>query len=145
MKRLQQGIAISIGSMTGIFFNVTSGMAQISEVPEPNNNGDFMTAKVMGNRGYYNNRIWLVVDPENLNCRDTPGGKIKTQLTTGATMTAIFSQEGREDAIVMRNSKPWLRVRSVNPNFNTDSGTCYVRANIKYVFPINNDYLKSLN
>ncbi|MEL7037301.1 MAG: hypothetical protein AAFO04_17005 [Cyanobacteria bacterium J06592_8] len=145
MNNIQRKISIFTGTIIGILLTTSAGIAQIAEVPSPNADGDFMSAKVLGNRGYYNNQIWLVVDLEYLNCRYTPGGEVKTRLITGATMTAIFPQEGREDAIVIRNGKPWLRVRSLNPNLSRiDSGVCYVRANKKYIFPINNDYIEDL-
>lgn len=144
MKTMQGKTPIFWGLMTGIILSTTAAIAQIAEVPEANADGDFMTAKVLGNRGYYNNRMWLVVDRENLNCRQTPGGEIKTQLTPGSTMTAIFSRGGQEDAIVMKNNKPWLRVR-VNPEFNRGVEICYVRANTKYIFPVNNDYIDNFN
>ncbi|VXD15636.1 conserved exported hypothetical protein [Planktothrix serta PCC 8927] len=122
---------------------VTSvGMAQMAEVPRANNKGDFMTAKVQGNRGLYNNINWLVVDPQYLNCRNTPEGTVKTQLESGAIINALFSNNGKGDAIVIKNGQPWLKVESIHPagpRFN--SGVCYVRANLKYIAPINADYL----
>jgi hypothetical protein len=30
-------------------------------------------------------------------------------------------------------------------NFNRDSGMCYVRANVKYIAPINEDYVSDVN
>ncbi|MFM6456567.1 MAG: hypothetical protein ACKPH7_32680, partial [Planktothrix sp.] len=64
------------------------GMAQMAEVPQANSKGDFVTAKVQGNRGLYNNIYWLVVDPESLNCRNTPEGTIKAKLDSGAIINA---------------------------------------------------------
>lgn len=85
------------------------------EVPKPNMKGDFITAKVQGNRGLYNNINWLVVDPEYLNCRNTPEGTVKARLESGAMMTALFSNDGKGDAIVLKNGQSWLKVESIHP------------------------------
>jgi len=126
----------------------TPVLAQEAAVPRPNNNGDFMTARVRGVAGYYNNHKWLVTDLMDrvpLNCRRTPNGEVQARLKSGATLTAIFSSRGNRDAITMNNGKPWLRVRSVNPFHDRDSGICYVRANVKYIAPINEDYVSDVN
>lgn len=126
----------------------TPALAQEASVPMPNDNGDFMTARVRGVAGYYNNRQWLVTDLMDavpLNCRRTPNGEVQARLKSGATLTAIFASQGNRDAITMNNGKPWLRVRSVNPVFNRDSGICYVRANVKYIAPINEEYVSDVN
>ncbi|CAD5980960.1 hypothetical protein PCC9214_04729 [Planktothrix tepida] len=129
-------------AMTTLTLVTSVGMAQMAEVPTPNAKGDFITAKVQGNRGLYNNIHWLVVDPESLNCRNTPEGTVKVKLVTGAIINAIFSNNGKGDAIVLKNGQPWMKVESINPaGYRFNSGVCYVRANSKYIAPINGDYL----
>jgi hypothetical protein len=145
-----------------------SAIAQASEVPISTNKGDFTSAFVQGNRGYYSVEKWLVVEPYNpadefgskLNCRETPNGKVRSRITRGAIVTAVFkgpaNESGRttpnpaNDAIVMSEGSSWLRIRGtgdelafpVNPN---TLGECYVRANLKYIAPINNDSLPGLS
>ncbi len=136
---LVSGITTAITTLSLI---TSVGMAQMAEVPQPNAKGDFVTAKVQGNRGLYNNTYWLVVDPESLNCRNTPEGTVKVKLVTGAIINALFSNNGKGDAIVLKNGQPWMKVESVNPaGYQFNSGVCYVRANLKYIAPINGDYL----
>lgn len=136
---LVSGITTAITTLTLV---TSVGMAQMAEVPQPNAKGDFVTAKVQGNRGLYNNIYWLVVDPESLNCRNTPEGTVKVKLVTGAIINALFSNNGKGDAIVLKNGQPWMNVESVNPaGYQFNSGVCYVRANLKYIAPINGDYL----
>jgi len=117
--------------MTTLTLVTSLAIAQMAEVPKANTKGDFMTAKVQGNRGLYNNINWLVVDPESLNCRNTPEGTVKVKLMSGAIINALFSNNGKGDAIVIKNGQPWLKVESIHPagpRFN--SGVCYVRANL---------------
>ncbi|MBD2481090.1 hypothetical protein [Planktothrix sp. FACHB-1365] len=140
ISTLVSGITTAITTLTLV---TSVGMAQMAEVPQANSKGDFVTAKVQGNRGLYNNIYWLVVDPESLNCRNTPEGTIKAKLVSGAIINALFSNNGKGDAIVLKNGQPWLKVESIHPGgprFN--SGVCYVRANLKYIAPINADYLE---
>lgn len=140
ISTLVSGITTAITTLTLV---TSVGMAQMAEVPQANSKGDFVTAKVQGNRGLYNNIYWLVVDPESLNCRNTPEGTIKAKLVSGAIINALFSNNGKGDAIVLKNGQPWLKVESIHPagpRFN--SGVCYVRANLKYIAPINADYLE---
>ncbi|MBE9142616.1 hypothetical protein [Planktothrix mougeotii] len=140
ISTLVSGITTAITTLTLV---TSVGVAQMAEVPQANSKGDFVTAKVQGNRGLYNNIYWLVVDPESLNCRNTPEGTIKAKLVSGAIINALFSNNGKGDAIVLKNGQPWLKVESIHPagpRFN--SGVCYVRANLKYIAPINADYLE---
>lgn len=140
ISTLVSGITTAITTLTLV---TSVGVAQMAEVPQANSKGDFVSAKVQGNRGLYNNIYWLVVDPESLNCRNTPEGTIKAKLDSGAIINALFSNNGKGDAIVLKNGQPWLKVESIHPagpRFN--SGVCYVRANLKYIAPINADYLE---
>jgi hypothetical protein len=140
-------------------------IAQAADVPKPNGNGDFNSIFVQGNRGYYAVKKWLViqfveseVNGGTVNCRYTPNGEIRSRIQRGAILTAVFNQtvKGRvpnphtadDDAIVLDNSdSPWLRVIGtreelaypVRPLTFDDLGECYVRANLKYIAPINPD------
>lgn len=146
MKSITTLLLKITAAMVTIPLITTVAMAQMAEVPQANAQGDFMTAKVQGNRGLYNNEKWLVVDPESLNCRNTPNGTVKVKLEPGAIITAIFSNNGKGDAITLKNGQPWLKVENIHPagtRFN--SGICYVRANLKYIAPINQDYLDFQN
>ena len=115
--------------------------AQVAEVPTPNAKGDFTTAMLQGNAGKYQNIKWLVIDPDPtyLNCRSKPNGQVKSRLMPGAIITAVFSDNGQGDAIVFQHNVPWLRVSGTDPFTLGEPGVCYVRANIKYIAPINQD------
>lgn len=141
--------------------------AQAADVPKPNINGDFKSIFVQGNRGFYAVQKWLViqslkseVNDDSLNCRYNPNGKIRSRIQMGAILTAVFKKpaSGRvldprttaDDAIVLDSSGlPWLRVIGtreelaypVRPLTFDDLGVCYVRANLKYIAPINPDVL----
>ncbi len=140
-------------------------IAQAADVPKTNNNGDFSSIFVQGNRGYYAVQKWLViqsskseVNDDSLNCRYTPNGKIRSRIQRGAILTAVFDKTANSrtpnrpsaaaDAIVLDgNGSPWLRVLGTNkelaypvrPLTFADLGECYVRANLKYIAPINPD------
>lgn len=142
-------------------------IAQAADVPKSNSNGDFSSIFVQGNRGFYAVQKWLVIQSaesgingEFLNCRYNPNGKIRSRISRGAILTAVFNKtpEGRvpnphtaaDDAIALdSNGSPWLRVIGtreelaypVRPLTFNDLGECYVRANLKYIAPINPDAL----
>jgi hypothetical protein len=140
-------------------------IAQAADVPKPNGNGDFSSIFLQGNRGYYAVQKWLIIQSveseangDTVNCRYTPNGEIRSRIQRGAILTAVFNQtaNGRvpnphtsaDDAIVLDSSgSPWLRVIGtreelaypVKPLIFYDLGECYVRANLKYIAPINPD------
>lgn len=117
-------------------------LAQVAETPKPSQQGDFRTAKVMGNRGYYSNTSWLVVDRTPLNCRVSPNGNVQSTLMPGAVIKAVFTGAAKE-AIVMQQGNPWLRVSTKHPNMMSGKpGTCYVRANLRHIAPISEDYIQ---
>lgn len=120
----------------------SSAQAQVTEVPVSNAKGDFTTARVLGNRGYYRSTRWLVVDASgSLNCRATPNGEVKAKLWTGRIVTAAFLSK-EEDAIIMSDGNFWLRVIPQDPmGSKKDASVCLVRANNKYIAPINEDFV----
>lgn len=118
--------------------------AQVSEVPTASRQGDFTTAKVLGNRGFYQNTKWLVVDTERgLNCRTAPNGTVKSVLMPGSIVTAVFSSQS-QDAVVFSQGNPWLRVNPKVPDYASGTpGVCYVRANVRYIAPISQDFVRN--
>lgn len=135
--------------------------AQTADTPMLNSSsGDFNTAIIQGNRGFYGSTHWVVapqLDTSTLNCRRTPGGSIRSRIAQGAIITSRFTgpvqlDNGQRpnkaaDAIVSYQGKPWLRITGTEPNVifppnGRDSdyqGECYVRANLKYIVPISDD------
>lgn len=123
---------------------VTRAQAQMSDVPSFDANGDFRSARVLGNRGYYSQWQWLVVetDETGLNCRNANGTVVLT-LAYGAIVDAVFDNG---DAIQLINGQSWLNVnvsamdlrRQVADDFAVIQ-TCYVRANNQYIAPLNPD------
>lgn len=155
--------------LVAIIFSVLNfedkAIAQSANVPQPNLSGDFSSIFLQGNRGFYAVQKWLIIQSEEseanggtVNCRYTPNGEIRSRIQRGAILTAVFNKTamGRvpnphtsaDDAIVLDSSgSPWLRVIGtreelaypVKPLIFYDLGECYVRANLKYIAPINPD------
>jgi hypothetical protein len=117
--------------------------AQVAEVPTASQQGDFTTARVLGNRGYFQNTKWLIVDTDRgLNCRTAPNGAVKSVLMPGSVVTAVFSTQS-QDAVVFSQGSPWLRVNPQVPDYASGTpGICYVRANIRYIAPISQDFVR---
>lgn len=137
---------------------VGTAQAQVAEVPDADSNGDFNTAIVRGNRGFYTNDRWVVVaksSDDYLNCRESPDGEVYAQILPGAVVNAVFGgpvnlNNGLEanyanDAIAMQNGRSWLRIEMpdfplagrVTPQSATSLEACYVRANLQYITPMN--------
>jgi len=122
--------------------------AQRADVPEFDKDGNFRSTRVQGNRGFYQQLYWLVVDrdPNGLNCRKfTPNDNPEVSLSYGAVIkTDIYGRD--DDAISIRNGQTWLRVQVIE-GFHYDHRTtgrnepysCIVRANASFIAPINND------
>lgn len=158
---------VSCLAFSYVAFGESKALAQVAEVPNPDRNGDFSSAFQRGNRGFYTINKWLVVQPMSfsmkdygLNCRYEPNGQIRSQIQRGAVITAVFKgtpnlrtvepPDPANDAIVFdSNGSPWLRVKGVEnelanpvqPVSFEQLGECYVRANLKYIAPINPDSL----
>ena len=122
--------------------------AQRADVPHMDVNGDFQTTLVQGNRGYYQQIFWLVVDrdPAGLNCRPINGGEPLVKLDYGGIlMTQVKSVE--TNAISLREGLPWLEVtlnRLSSPQLDLRQGDdrrgpyhCQVRASADLIAPIN--------
>ena len=126
----------------------TAALAQRADVPRMDMNGDFQTTKVRGNRGFYQQRFWLVVDrdPEGLNCRPFDGGEPLVKLNYGdILMTQLQSAE--TNSITLLKGQPWLNVtltRFSSPQLDLRHGPerrgpyhCQVRASADLIAPIN--------
>lgn len=155
-------LVIGIGEQAIAPFRQTA-IAQVAETPPSDSNGDFNTAIVRGNAGgYYPNRRWLVMPQSGsgvLNCRESPNGKIRSRIVPGAIIQAVFDgplqPQGRNgplntaaDAIDLSIGRPWLHVTgteplvfslSDEPGDRTQPKDCYVRANLRYIAPINEE------
>ncbi|MEO0867644.1 MAG: hypothetical protein AAFY17_04180 [Cyanobacteria bacterium J06642_11] len=132
-----------LGSLFLLCVGATVAQAQMADVPRFDANGDFLSARVQGNRGTYPHRQWLVIEPDasGLNCRNANGDVVVT-LAYGAVIDSAF-EDG--EAITQVNGRPWLKVTTSlmdvrqTANDFAVSYTCYVRANQRYIAPINPD------
>jgi len=161
MKRVTLRSLVA-GISTGILLSCTANaaIAQVAEVPAPDSEGDFNSAILRGNRGFYANKRWVVMaDPDGdyLNCRYTPNGEIRAEIVPGAILMAEFGGPVNldnglranydNDAIEMYQGSPWLRVIGQDDTLMIPAergsrnalGTCYVRANQRYITPLNNE------
>lgn len=164
-------LLLMIYSAVNSVFWLHPAIAQVAEVPNPKPNGDFSTAFQRGNRGFYKINKWLVVQSAGssaedyaLNCRYKPNGQIRSQILRGAIITAVFKEpinlvrleapDAATDAIVLDSEgSPWLRVQGsqdelaypVKPVTFQQLGECYVKANLKFIAPINPDSLMVYN
>ncbi|NMF60186.1 hypothetical protein [Pseudanabaena yagii] len=163
-------ILLIVMAMISVFCTDREAIAQASDVPNPDKNGDFNTAFQQGNRGFYAIDKWLVVQPietgsdgYGLTCRYSPNEQIRSRILRGAIVTAVFKKGSlnenkldlpnrANDAIVLdSNNLPWLKIRGMRDELAEPSqpvlldqlGECYVRANLKYIAPINPDSFTS--
>ena len=165
MKSIDKLPILLVAIICSLFIFEGKAIAQAADVPNSDMNGDFRTAFQLGNRGYYSIEKWLVVQPMtsgdyDLNCRYTPNGQLRSRILRGAILTAVFQGNKRQpnlpnpadDAIAFdSDGLPWLRVKGlrdelaypVRPLTFDELGECYVRANLKYIAPINPDAINS--
>jgi hypothetical protein len=160
-------LLIIVSANSSILFGTHTAIAQVADVPNPASNGDFKSAFQRGNRGFYGISKWLVIQPMGsggednaLNCRYTPNGQIRSRIQRGAIITAVFKgnpnlrsaepPDSSNDAIALdSDDSPWLRVKGLQnelaypakPASFDQLGECYVKANLKYIAPINPDSL----
>ena len=120
-------------------------LAQRAEPPLPNASGDFLSSQTQGNRGLYEVRHWLMVDrdPEGTHCRSLATHQPIARLFYGDLVVTDTPEHGLQQAVVMVNGRPWLRLRlpgwrllDVGQRSQT-SVACLVRANAEFVAPVN--------
>lgn len=140
------GLLVALGLIGGAFAG--KARAQWADVPRMDANGDFQTTKVLGNKGYYQQMLWLVVDRdrEGLNCRPADGGDPLVKLDFGGILLTRI-EAADTNAITMRQGQPWLNVtltRLASPVLDLRQGSdrresyhCQVRANADLIAPIN--------
>lgn len=120
--------------------------AQRADAVSSDRQGDFHSSRIRGNRGFYQQRYWLVVDPDRrgLNCRDHRGPVAR--FSYGDVLIA----DGRfpsDNAITQVNGETYLRITSERSYLHLDKRlalspkpfTCQVRASAKFIAPINMD------
>ncbi|MEB3325869.1 MAG: hypothetical protein VKM17_11125 [Cyanobacteriota bacterium] len=120
--------------------------SQVADVVHPDPQGDFPSLRLVGPRGQYGQRFWLVVDrdPRGLWCRDGQGRPL-IALRRGAVL-----ETDETDPVILRLGKAYLRVRvkPVDVLYDArlkDRGTatiCEVRANSSFLAPIHPDSLE---
>ena len=131
-------------------------LAQRAEPPLPDPSGNFNSSQTRGNRGLYEVRHWLVVDPDRngTNCRNPRNGMGSiSKLYYGDLLeTDTPAQGGLHPAVERHNGRPWLRIRL--PNWRIASATergagfttCVIRANSRFIAPVNgSDLLEMTN
>ncbi len=122
-----------------------AAIAQEAETPRTDASGNYSTAAVPGNRGNtYPNKMWLVV-ANQLNCRVSPNGAVRSSIASGAIITADFVEQ---EAIVNHEGSSWLRITGTDPFIyryrgQGSLGTCFVRANQRYITPVNGGALEA--
>jgi hypothetical protein len=121
-------------------------LAQRADAASFDRQGDFHSSRIRGNRGFYQQRYWLVVDPDRrgLNCRDHRGPIAR--FAYGDVLIA----DGRfpsDNAITQVNGETYLRITSERSYLLLDKNlslspkpfTCQVRASARFIAPINMD------
>ena len=133
------------GLLLQLGISAPAALAQRAEPPLPNASGEFLSSQTQGNRGLYEVRHWLMVerDPEGTHCRALTTHQPIARLQYGDLVVTDTPEHGLQQAVVMVNSRPWLRVRlpgwrllDVAQRSQT-SVACLVRANAGFVAPVN--------
>ena len=121
-----------------------SSMAQYAMVTGPDNNGNFATTRVPGNKGFYQQRYWLVIDPAGIVCgtekeaiaRFRYGDVLSARLATPFDNGVVF--HGRESYLMIEDKRFFLGVS--RGQLREDSPfQCEVRAHVTTIAPINMD------
>lgn len=133
-----------------LWFEGRPSWSQVADVARPDAQGDFRSVAVIGPRGSYGQRLWLVVDrdPQGLRCRDGNGLSL-IALRPGAVLETASGAA----SLFLLQGKPYLKVRVEPVDLLEDArqegrGTataCLVRANSAYIAPIHPDSLAKFN
>ena len=131
--------------MFSLLIQPGQALAQRAEPPLPDPAGNFNSSQTMGNRGLYEVRHWLVVEPDRngTNCRIPRNGmRPLTKLFYGDLLeTDTPVRGGLQQAVERHNDKLWLRIRLPNWRIPAKSGpgfsTCVIRANSRFIAPVN--------
>ena len=139
-----------------LLFQPGQALAQRTEPPLPDPSGNFNSSQTRGNRGLYEVRHWLVVDPDRngTNCRKPRDGmRSIAKLYYGDLLeTDTPARGGLQQAVERHNGRPWLRIRL--PRWRIGSvaergagfTTCVIRANSRFIAPVNgSDLLEMTN
>lgn len=157
LQQIVAGIALS----HILALSQTPAFAQVGGVPAADEYGDYQSALMLGNLGYYGNTHWLVTDTDSLNCRFAPDGEVRSVILPGAIITAVFDPRVNNQRLLeitpeldaiefsVYTNRPWLRIEGnagglafaplSSSRQSYDPGPCYVRANRYYIAPINVD------
>ena len=113
--------------------------------------GNFHSSRIRGNRGFYQQRYWLVVDTDRkgLNCRDQR--RLVASFNFGDVLMADVPLPS-DEAIIQINGYTYLRIADERAYLRRDGNkipgdkrfTCLVRANVKFIAPINMDDFTTL-
>lgn len=122
-----------------------SAWAQRAEPPLPHASGDFLSSQTQGNRGLYEVRHWLLIepDPEGTHCRSLATHQPIARLRYGDLVVTDTPEHGLQQAVVVVNGRPWLRVRLPGWRLldvaqrSQSSVACLVRANAGFIAPVN--------
>ena len=142
--------------MLSLLIQPGQALAQRAEPPLPDRAGNFNSSQTRGNRGLYEVRHWLVVEPDRngTNCRDPRHGmRPLTKLFYGDLLeTDTPVRGGLQQAVERHNGKPWLRIRLPHWRIASAAGggtgfsTCVIRANSRFIAPVNgSDLLEMTN
>lgn len=153
-SRLPALIGSGLGTFCFPLLFAVPAFAQRADVPEVDRQGNFRSTRVQGNRGFYQQTHWLVVDrdPGGLNCRPfKPDNKPEVSLQYGSIVRTDVHGSS-DDGISVKNGQPWLRVKADPSALQRDYRTrdrnrpvqCIVRANSSFIAPINMDDLRSI-
>ncbi|WP_233130364.1 hypothetical protein [Synechococcus sp. 1G10] len=137
-------------------FSISPNMvakAQSADVIRPEQDGDFRSIEIPGNRGSYRQRFWLVVDrdPRGLWCRDLKGrptialkyGSVIESVGTSVIARPIQLSQGK--AYLQVEIKPVDILYDARLQERGTPSTCFVRASAFFIAPINPDSMGAVH
>ena len=139
------------GLLLASLITAVPALAQRADPFPPDTAGDFHTSQAMGNRGLYEVKFWLVVDPdsEGTNCRSVEDHQPIGRFEYWDLVVTDTPKYGLQQAVVTVQGQPWLKVRI--PGWRLLPGrrhphlaTCLVRANARFLAPVNGSDLSDL-